>query len=672
MTWAVACFSRPHETVCRRCLNTGDLSCPTAERDFSAADHDCLTADDLGGGVLRQAPHETVRRRCLSYNFLSFGMSSALEHDLRPIYASWKRIITAVQLRITYPKGYKSSHPRRPKVENGHPFEASRIGEVSRSPHDGLAVGVRVGRSQRVVLKARRTVPHICNIASVFLTSSPPIAIEAHGGNGCWERNVWDGASPKQRQPAEKQKQRVPCRSPGKASPRNITEVRSGWPSGDISGVRWPWPAGWSKTSIRKYGAARRLELKARCTVPHIQVHSLSIPIEAHDGNGCREINTWEEVDDTLKFPAYELVDLVIDEVAATQSPLDIGTCGRISKQWLPRSRTHLFRSISLSSADSTAIQGFLDLVEASSTPFISLVRSVEIHHTSLPFREEHMARLQRFHAVQELSIHGPLHARCSAMARVEDLRFQRWLRRHIPRFGSTCPSLTSFQLLLTSDISIRILADVILRLPSLTLLRICGDSGEGGKYGLLTSDPIPSTCMFPRQLRTLDLELFRGTNLFFEWLLSHNPFIVLTTLKLGGIANGAPLRPIEEYLTAIGSKIESLSFDYWIDGGQDRLLAVTPKLVHLSLGKQYAEALVAKLATPSSVHLARLSIEVRPMPGFGRANWPRIDAVLATPQFRALRRISFTDQITKRTVVTAEPLTVPLVRPTSVFNYYI
>ncbi|KAJ7501763.1 hypothetical protein B0H11DRAFT_1675543, partial [Mycena galericulata] len=47
------------------------------------------------------------------------------------------------------------------------------------------------------------------------------------------------------------------------------------------------------------------------------------------------------------RFP-QELVDLVIDEVAATQSPLDIGTCGRISKQWLPRSRTHLFRSISL------------------------------------------------------------------------------------------------------------------------------------------------------------------------------------------------------------------------------------------------------------------------------------------------------------------------------------
>ncbi|KAJ7501762.1 hypothetical protein B0H11DRAFT_1990971 [Mycena galericulata] len=150
------------------------------------------------------------------------------------IVSSPRRSHATIPTRSIPVHRYKSSHPRRPKVENGHPFEASRIGEVSRSPHDGLAVGVRVGRSQRVVLKARRTVPHICNIASVFLTSSPPIAIEAHGGNGCWERNVWDGAAhrlctaaPKQRQPAEKQKQRVPCRSPGKASPSASTKKQT-------------------------------------------------------------------------------------------------------------------------------------------------------------------------------------------------------------------------------------------------------------------------------------------------------------------------------------------------------------------------------------------------------------------------------------------------------------
>ncbi|KAJ7132488.1 hypothetical protein C8R44DRAFT_871434 [Mycena epipterygia] len=370
-------------------------------------------------------------------------------------------------------------------------------------------------------------------------------------------------------------------------------------------------------------------------------------------------------------FP-QELVDLVIDDVAAAPDTTDIGTCGLVCSQWLPRSRRHLFSDINLSNADSAAIQAFMDLVDASSTPILALVKLLDMHLVNGPFTEAHMARLHGFHAVSDLRIHSPCHVSRDRMPPVEDLRFQCWLQTHIPRFGSACLSLTRFELVLGSDLPFRILVDIISSLPSLTRLRICGENG----YGLLESGTVAPTDAFPPHLRTLDISLHRGTNLFFEWLLLYDKSPVFTSLKLGGIANGAPLGPIEEYLKYVSPKIESLSFSHWVDGGlgssisaslgthtdfaalpkstytfEDRVLACTQRLVHLSLARQYPKSLVDKLMSLSSLHLATISIEVRPM----RIDWPSIDVTVGTPRFAALRRLLFTDQLTTKTRITAE-----------------
>ncbi|KAJ6553486.1 hypothetical protein DFH09DRAFT_1318874 [Mycena vulgaris] len=78
------------------------------------------------------------------------------------------------------------------------------------------------------------------------------------------------------------------------------------------------------------------------------------------------------------EFP-QELVDLIIDDVAGTPNTPDIRTCGGVCRQWLPRSRMHLFSALTLSNADPAAIQAFLNIVDASSFQILSLVQSLEI-----------------------------------------------------------------------------------------------------------------------------------------------------------------------------------------------------------------------------------------------------------------------------------------------------
>ncbi|KAJ7666347.1 hypothetical protein B0H17DRAFT_1210667 [Mycena rosella] len=216
---------------------------------------------------------------------------------------------------------------------------------------------------------------------------------------------------------------------------------------------------------------------------------------------------------------------------------------------------------------------------------------------------------------------------------------------------------------------------DAISSLPPLTHLRIYGEGG----YGLLESAPVPPTDTFPPHFHTLDIALRRGTNLFFEWLIPYEKPPVFTSLALGGRANGAPLGPMEAYLKCMGTKTEALSLSYWADGPmvcvsvspgihanlaaipaatydlETRVLASTDMLVHLSLARQYPQFLGTRLTHPSSLRLAMISIEVRPVPDYVLPVLSSIDALLGTPRYGALRRLSFMDEVSKKPFNTAE-----------------
>jgi hypothetical protein len=115
----------------------------------------------------------------------------------------------------------------------------------------------------------------------------------------------------------------------------------------------------------------------------------------------------------------------------------------------------------------------------------------------------------------------------------------------------------------LGSDIPLRVIADVILAMPGLTYLRICAGKSEYGVLGAAIALPTES---FPRHLHTIDISLYRGMDLFFQWLLSYERSPVFASLKLGGRANGARIEPINAYFQLFGPRIESLSLEYDVD----------------------------------------------------------------------------------------------------------
>ncbi|KAJ7886920.1 hypothetical protein B0H13DRAFT_2534706 [Mycena leptocephala] len=267
---------------------------------------------------------------------------------------------------------------------------------------------------------------------------------------------------------------------------------------------------------------------------------------------------------------AQELVDLVIDNVAATTNTRDIGTCGSVCRRWLPRSRMHLFYRITLSNTEPAAIQSFLDLIDASSPHIISFVRTLHIRLVPGWVAESHMARLQSFPVLTELCIHG-----LDSFRRVEEFaQFERLLHTHVPRFGAACLSLTRFHLALPGDMFLDVLVNLISGLPFLTHLRLSStyhDVGIVGRAMLSPTDPSgPQTDAFPPNLHTLEISLWRGIGLLFKWLLSQRKPPIFTSLTLAGTTDGEPIEPIEPidtYLSRFGPQIESLSLAYRVAG---------------------------------------------------------------------------------------------------------
>jgi hypothetical protein len=119
------------------------------------------------------------------------------------------------------------------------------------------------------------------------------------------------------------------------------------------------------------------------------------------------------------------------------------------------------------------------------------------------------------------------------------------------------------------------VITHIISSLPFLTHLRLVCDRAYTGIVTPAMRPPdgavypaiAPPADALPRDLHTLDIELYRGTSALFRWLLSHREPPIFTSLTLGGDANGEPMEPIEAYFTCCGPHIESLELAFWVDG---------------------------------------------------------------------------------------------------------
>jgi hypothetical protein len=87
------------------------------------------------------------------------------------------------------------------------------------------------------------------------------------------------------------------------------------------------------------------------------------------------------------------------------------------------------------------------------------------------------------------------------------------------------------------------------------------------------------------------------------------------------------------------------------------RAIALTPRLLHLTLIGQYPDALPTTLAFPSgsSPRLAALTVGVQsPSVGMPTLDWRVLDTLLGTPRFGALKRLSFTYYARRTSLITA------------------
>ncbi|KAJ7764943.1 hypothetical protein B0H16DRAFT_1454736 [Mycena metata] len=337
---------------------------------------------------------------------------------------------------------------------------------------------------------------------------------------------------------------------------------------------------------------------------------------------------------------AQELVDLVLDNVAAGAANLkDIGNCGSVCKRWLPPSRKHLFSHLTISNLGSPTPQSFLDLVDTSRAPVLSLVRTLHVCLSleGPPIAEHHILRL-KCPSLVELRIDG-----LQTLERLQKLDFVHWVYTNIPRMSL---SLTQLELILPTSFPTDVLADLLSGLSLLSQLTI-GSKGRKVRVRAFSSSGCSATHV-------------PGST----WLAIHSRSI------------DAPYEfaPLETYLHRFGPRIHSLTLAYSLVEVEwpwswslartralhARTLTCTPRLVNQMLFAMAPESIPDTLVSLPSPYLASLEVRIflkaeNPLLLAPPPDWAAIDALVVTSQFGSLQRLSFIDHFSKKSLITDE-----------------
>ncbi|KAJ7115320.1 hypothetical protein C8R44DRAFT_794459, partial [Mycena epipterygia] len=308
--------------------------------------------------------------------------------------------------------------------------------------------------------------------------------------------------------------------------------------------------------------------------------------------------------------------------------------CGLVCSRWLPRSRFHLFSSITWFDRGSGRqnVDSFFHLLDTSSHPLLSFVKGLELRFNKEPFDDAHMTSLHSCPKLTELRV---------TVDGREAHEVYRSLQIHIPLLGINSPSLSRLELQFSTDIPLSVLTDIISAPPLLEfqVLYIWYLFAQVVHDG----SPLPS-CSLPH-LKTLGIDGVRhSANPLFTWILSAPILPIFKSLKLQTRINGVN-DPIEVYLQRVGPEIEFLELEVYAAGSdQDLARAFEQRAVqyccglrHFTLKSDHRDTsdILTLLRAISSSQLATLRIAlVLPQVEC----WNRIDAALSGPQFRALR----------------------------------
>ncbi|KAJ6605334.1 hypothetical protein DFH09DRAFT_1353805 [Mycena vulgaris] len=337
---------------------------------------------------------------------------------------------------------------------------------------------------------------------------------------------------------------------------------------------------------------------------------------------------------------AQELVDEILDHASPgpnSESPFalpsksdqsQIGTLGLVCKQWLPRSRLHLFSSIKLRP---DTVGAFFDLVDTSSSVILSVVQTLDL---SLSFSNHGLlddAQMLRFRASSKLT-----HLRMRIPEDSEGAEMMKQLRAslqcHVSILGTTVPSISTLSMTFLF-LSMSAIAWVVSCFPALELLDLAGVEISAKDPSL--THPFPSLA----RLHTLTLDaLHSGAHRVFSFLQSLPVPPTLTKMDLN--VRPRNLGALDIYFQHSARHIQHLRF-YDVDLPESAAFALQALQHATNLRHLYIMGSAPILDLISAVSSPKLnSMTIYQLKAGGEMvenPWSAINSAFADSRFRAL-----------------------------------
>ncbi|KAJ7461260.1 hypothetical protein B0H11DRAFT_2056498 [Mycena galericulata] len=303
-----------------------------------------------------------------------------------------------------------------------------------------------------------------------------------------------------------------------------------------------------------------------------------------------------------------------------------IAACGLVCRQWLPRSRFHVFANMKL---DGYRLKILFNIAGESSLRHISSVRRMALRFDGAPFDPEHLAKLRHCLSLTCVRIY-------TANLGEEDDDLRLFLGTHLPFLGSHCVSLTRFELFPGQEVmSLRTIADILTCLPALEAFKLGEDS-------TLIQEDVPASHSVPARLQTLEVTVDGGLDLLFALFLSRAVPPHLKTLVLREWDHTMS-QSFQVYSRKAGSGFRSLTLwhEEEDEGALLGILKHTTTLRHLELESEGGPSLLPLISTLSGSTSSLRTLTILSRRHLRQLDYALLDQALAHPRLRCLKKFS-------------------------------
>ncbi|KAF7330321.1 hypothetical protein MVEN_02470300 [Mycena venus] len=283
----------------------------------------------------------------------------------------------------------------------------------------------------------------------------------------------------------------------------------------------------------------------------------------------------------SMRHLAQELVEQVLDALCVVE-PNSMKACGLVCTGWVPRSRYHLFSSVSISSKN---LAPFVDIIQASSLPILSFIQSLHLDYDGEPLWLWNLD----------------------------------WIHQ--------CPNLAAIAIGLHETV-------IDLEPLHLHLCSWAANSGSISELKLIRDEEARSVLTLPAILEivafwhALTLVTNGGGEGLFSWLLSFPVIPPLKSFEYYGHISWQIENQMVQYFEHAGRGIESLTFERWWSKGEfppdtvifyQQIFPHTTALKNISLRFLEASIILDTLALLPASNLESITI-VLPPPFFRRS----------------------------------------------------